>query len=704
MSNFKLEIGKDNIANLIFDLKNEKVNILRSDILLELEKELDLLKNNKKIKLLIFKSAKEGNFIAGADINEIKDLTDEKEAINKVKKGQDILNKIANLPFTTLCYINGSAMGGGTELALACDFRVAAESEKSLIALPEVKLGIFPGFGGTQRLPRLIGIIAALPLILTGKAIVAKKAYKIGLIDGYFPIKYEKTHLDKFIKKILDEKQKLKILKRRKPKFLFLQKKILRDFIFNKAKKNILKQTSGHYPAPLAAIDVMRRTIDLPIEKGLEIEHKEFAKLVIGDVCKNLIDIYFTTEEIKRNTGSKANFKLKIFKNTAVLGAGVMGGGIAWLYSKLDMSVRIKDINNNSLALAYSHINKIYNELLKIRKYSRNQVINKLSLISLTTVNEGFKNCDLMSEAVTEDIKLKKKLLADFEPYLNKKTIIASNTSSLSITEMAKSLKNPERFIGMHYFNPVNRMPLIEVIPGKETSEETLVNIVSLCKKLGKTPVIVADVPGFLVNRILLTYINEAFHILSETAMVRDIDEIACEFGMPMGPLHLADVVGLDVGYKVAKILEKSYGSRMQVSKLIETIYNDLNLVGKKNNEGIYLYKNEHKFTNDKVISLCKKQKISDADILDRLLLIMVNEAARSIDEKVVSAPNMLDIAMIMGTGFPPFRGGILKYADSVGLEKILERLKYLARKYGKRFEPAPYIVKLVKNKQNFYN
>ncbi|MBT4878359.1 MAG: fatty-acid oxidation protein subunit alpha, partial [Alphaproteobacteria bacterium] len=471
---FKLAIKQDGIATLTFSLPESKVNILRSDILLELNQLIDEIAKNKDIKLLIFRSAKEDNFIAGADINEIKSINSEEDALKIVKQGQDILTNLANLKCITLAYINGSSLGGGTELALACDFRIAAASAKVQIGLPEVNLGIIPGFGGTQRLPRLIGIIKSLPMILTGKAVNYKKAYKIGLIDDYFPEEFAESNINSFVKNILSSNYRDKLIKRRATRPFIEKVNLFDDIIFEKAKKNIIKKTKGHYPAPLAALKLVANSYNESLTKGLDMELESFAKLVTGDICKNLISLYYTNEKIKKDNGVKQKIAEIEIKRAAVVGAGVMGGGIAWLYSNIDIPVRMRDITTNALALGFKQVNKIYQQLLKIRKYNKNQITNKLALISATTEMVGFKSCDIVSEAVIENLDIKKMVALEIEKNVDKKCIIASNTSSISITEMAKDLKYPERFIGLHFFNPVNKMPLVEIIAGKKTNKETI--------------------------------------------------------------------------------------------------------------------------------------------------------------------------------------------------------------------------------------
>lgn len=726
---FKLKIEKSGIAVLEFNLIDEKVNILRSDVLIELEKQIDKISKDKKIKILIIKSAKKDNFIAGADINEIKSLNSKKDVISEVSKGQNILTKIEKLPCITLAYIHGTCLGGGTELALCCDYRVSSDDAKTLIGLPEVNLGIIPGFGGTQRLPKLVGLMNSLPMILTGKPINYKKAYRIGLVDGYFPKEYEKVRLYEFTNKLLNSATRKQIIKRRKKLFSIEKIGYFREIIFRKAKKNIIKKTQGKYPAPLNALKVVKYTYNTNITRGLKLELEYFSKLVVGDICKNLINLYFINEKVKKESWVAGKIKIKNINNAGVIGSGIMGGGIAWFYTKLNVPVRMKDINWHSIAIGYQQIYKIYKTLLKIKKLTKSQMDSKISLVTATTDMRGFENCDIVSEAVVEDILLKKKVFTELENHLSQKCIIASNTSSLSINNMSEKLKYPDRFIGMHFFNPVNRMPLVEVIPGENTAKETIATTVSLIKKSGKTPIVVKDGAGFLVNRILLTYINEAFYILDEIGDIKRVDKLIENFGMPMGPFTLSDTVGLDVGYKVAATLESGFGARMKVSSLITKIYKEHNLLGKKGGVGFYVYHKKKSYgkvgniiqsvisavngrlksdkveINDDIRNYCslKTKHMSDNIIIDRLILIMINEAARCLAEKVVKSAEYLDLAMIMGTGFPPYRGGLLKYADDRGIGNIVKDLKSLAKDYGDKFTPCDYLLDLHKKKKGFY-
>jgi 3-hydroxyacyl-CoA dehydrogenase/enoyl-CoA hydratase/3-hydroxybutyryl-CoA epimerase len=390
-------------------------------------------------------------------------------------------------------------------------------------------------------------------------------------------------------------------------------------------------------------------------------------------------------------------------KHAALLGAGVMGGGIAWAFTKIDVPVRMKDINWQGIALGYKQVAKIYASLKKIRKAKPEEIDVKMNLVSGTLDFSGFKEADVIVEAIVEDINVKKKVLAETEKHLSKNAIIASNTSSLSINEMAVALKRPENFVGMHFFNPVNRMPLVEVIAGKKTSPEAIATIFALSKRMGKTPILVGDCAGFIVNRILLPYMNEAVLMLEEGVDLERIDKLIYKFGMPMGPFTLADEVGIDVCYKVAKILHNAYGDRVVVSDLLRVIYEDKKLLGKKAGKGFFVHGKKDKTVNTELPLPAANSKISDADIINRCILLMVNEAAMALEEGMIERAEYLDMAMIMGTGFPPFRGGLLRYADSIGAAEVVTRLKALEKLHGKRFKPAKLLVSMAGKGTSFY-
>jgi len=473
------------------------------------------------------------------------------------------------------------------------------------------------------------------------------------------------------------------------------------------AEKSVLAKTQGHYPAPLTAIQSVLWGLKRPLSVGLENEAQLFSKLVPTDISKNLTTLFFIQEDLKKYTGVSSDIRPKSITNAGVVGAGLMGGGIARLLSSKSIPVRIKDINWDAIKLAYQAASKVFQKLVQVRKLKKNEADLGMQAISATTDYRGFMSTDIVVEAIVENMELKKKVFAELESAVRSDTIIVSNTSALSITEMATALQYPDRFAGMHFFSPVNRMPLVEVIPGEHTSPETIASVVQLAKTLKKTPIVVKNCPGFLINRILIPYVNEAVFLLQDGASILEIDRVMESFGMPMGPLALADEVGLDVGYKVAKILEQGYGERMTVASIFDQLHRNDALKGKKTGKGFYLHSGNGKQPNPEVMALLKTpsgKTISGADILDRLILIMVNEAARCIDESVIEKPDYLDMGMVMGTGFPPFRLGLCRYADQRGISEIVARLDELAKSVSSRFVPADKLVQMAQTGERFYS
>lgn len=692
MSNMTLEI-KQNIATLTFDLENEKINKLSFEILKEFKETLDLIENDSSIKALVIDSAKKNIFIAGADIKEIEKLKDEKEVYEALMEVHEIFNKLENLTIPTIAYVNGACMGGGLELALACKYRVLSTNEKTKIAFPEIKLGIFPGFAGTIRAPKLIGLVNALDLILTGKTIDAKKAYKIGLADAIFDDAQKEFMLENFIKKAIYGTVKKRV------GFNLLNYAPFNEIVFNKALKGLEAKVNKDYKAPYKALEVIKSTINKELEDAIKIEAKEFSKLAVSKESKNMIKLFFLFEKLNKNYEKTTN----PISNAIVLGNGVMGKGIIWLFSKYlkDVRIKIRDISQANGII--KDVSKIYDSLIKSRRMTKNQVDFKLNKISYTDKFNGFKNFDFIVEAIVEDEKVKKDTYKELEKVVGKNAIIATNTSSISIEKLGSDLENKENFLGVHFFNPVNLMPLVEVIPTKYTSQETINKVFELLISCGKTPVLVGDCAGFIVNRILLPYMNEAGFILEQGSKIEKIDSIIKEFGMPMGPFTLADTVGVDIGYKVATILNESYGSRMPIASIIEKMYN-AKLLGAKTKAGFYEYAGKDKYPNTHVTSMLENNTkiIEDEEIVQRCIYIMINEASRCLEENIVTEASVIDFAMITGTGFPPHKGGLLSYANEIGLRNILESLREFEKKYGTRFTPSNLLVKLVEECEDF--
>jgi len=717
---FHLKLDDQGVGWLSFDYPGERVNKFSTAVMRELDEVLDEVNADSRVRLLVIQSKKPGIFVAGADVKEIMDIIESGSDVatqvkNMVTSGVQTFNKLDALRCPSVAVIDGACMGGGLEMALACTYRVVTDHEKTSLALPEVNLGIIPGWGGTQRLPRLVGLAQALPMILAGKKVDGRKAHKLKIADTLIPKEFLEERLGGFINECLDASASRKILAKRQPRgsaqklqrFLLEGNPLGRSLVFSQAKKGVVKKTQGHYPAPLAALEVLESTFGWDMKAGLQKETETFVDLTTKhtEVCKSLVHLFFTSEELKKDPQVFVDTKPKSVEVAGVLGAGIMGGGIAWLFSYRDMAVRLKDIAWDAVSKGFESANDIYGQLIKIRKLKKDQVNLKMHKISGTTDYTGFQNSDIVVEAVVENMDIKKKVFQELEGQVRDDTIICSNTSALSITEMQGVMKHPERFIGMHFFNPVNRMPLVEIIPGKKTNKETIAALVALVKKLGKTPVVVGDCPGFLVNRILIPAMNEGIHMLAEGGEIEKIDAAITDFGMPMGPFTLADEVGNDVAYKVAKILEEGYGDRMAIPGCFRTIV-DNGLLGRKSGRGFYVHEGKKRTLNEEIQSLIPstgKSCLAKRDVVDRFVLIMLNEAARCLEEKIIENPSYLDMALITGTGFPPFRGGLLRYADSRGIPEIVERMKELKEKYGERFSPCSLLVEMAEAKKGFY-
>ncbi len=706
---FKLEIVDEKIGVLTFDLPGEKVNKFSTPVMQEFDEMLDSLSTRKDLDCLLIQSGKKSIFIAGADINEIENIYDPEDGYNVSRLGQDIFNKVANLPFPTISVINGACMGGGTEMALACTYRLASDHPKTKIALPEVNIGVFPGWGGTQRLPALIGLQRSLDIILTGRNLDAGRALRSGLIDKIIPKELVLETGLQFAHDVIDGKNVLARSKR-KQKGLFpvlLEKNPLgRALVFRMAGKAVLKTTKGHYPAPLEALKVIKKSWGKSLQKGLEIEARSFGKIIGSAISKNLIKIFFWTEAVKKQTGvAKADVQTLPVNKAAALGAGVMGGGIAQLFAGRNMPIRVKDLNNEAVAKAYEQAAGVLKGKLKRRRITKLEFGQILSRITSTIDYSGFRKTDFIVEAIVEDLNIKKKVFAELENHIREDTIVVSNTSSLLINDMAVAFQRPERFAGMHFFNPVHMMPLVEVIRGNKTSDETIATTFKLAKSLGKTPVLVNDGPGFLVNRLLVPYMVEAVSLLEEGISIKHIDRIIESFGMPMGPIELFDEVGIDVAFKVAKILSQSMGDRMADSPVLEKMIADGRL-GKKSKKGFYIYQGKKKNPApdmSKFITATKKVDISDEELVQRMIYPMINEAARCLEDKIVTRPQDVDLAMIFGTGFAPFRGGLLSYADSESVTKVHDTLDKFSTTYGPRFKPSDMLDKISGSGKSFF-
>ncbi len=706
-------LPKGDVALVELDLVGEKVNKLSSPVMTRLSEVVRELEASA-FKAVVIISRKSNIFVAGADIEEIKSIKTKEQFVPVLEEANRIFNAIEDLKIPVIAAIHGACLGGGCELSLACDYRIATDDPSTKIGLPETKLGIIPGFGGCIRLPRVVGLQAALDIILNGKSVVAPKALKMGLVDQVVHPSILEAQALKFAETLIASGKPAKRRKHFKPQGLMgklMESALLKGKVLSEARKMVLKFTAGHYPAPLKAIEVIGKTYGMSDRaKALRIEMEGFCQVAVTDVSKHLINVFFLMESVKKKTGVTGNAKAHAVKRVGVLGAGTMGGGIAYVAADRGIEVRMKDLNNGALALGFSHARDLWAKQLKKRRINQFDFGRKMNLVTGGLDYAGFKQLDVVIEAVVEDMKIKQKVIGETAANCRPDCIIATNTSSLSVTEMAKGHPHPENFIGMHFFNPVDKMPLVEIIRGEKTSDEAVATIFELTKKMGKLPVVVRDGPGFIVNRLLVPYMIEAMWLLHDGMSIEKVDSLyKKQFGMPMGPFALLDEVGLDVGIKVSKIFHETLGERImlptEMMKLKES-----GRLGKKGKKGFYLYDERGKATGvDQSIYAelglpAPTNKLSDKEVVQRGIFPMINEAALAlIEEHIVDTPDEVDLAMITGTGFPPFRGGLLRYADSVGTQTIADELEVYATRYGARFKPSTPLRNMAKTNRTFY-
>jgi 3-hydroxyacyl-CoA dehydrogenase / enoyl-CoA hydratase / 3-hydroxybutyryl-CoA epimerase len=703
-----LDVDTDGIARLTFDRPDSKANILTTGVMARLDALLTEVEEGARaarIRALVIQSSKSGMFIAGANVDEIAGITDPAEGEAKSREGQRIFTRIEKLQVPTIAAINGVCLGGGTEMALACTYRIAADAPEMKIGLPEVQLGIIPGFGGTVRLPRLIGLTAALPMILTGKTLDAKRAQRAGLID-------ERVHPAILAERVTQvARERAAGAKAPEHKLSRLARVTdtapVKSVVLWQARKQVMKQTRGKYPAPLTALDTIDKTLGAQLDAALAIEARALGRLVVTDVSKNLIHVFKLMEGAKKASPAAAPNKVK---SVGVLGAGVMGGGIAQLLAYRDLAVRMKDIRTDALAHGLRTARDLFDGLIKRRSLDKRTAGQKMDHIAPTLDYSGFGAVDLVIEAVVERIDVKQAVLHETEGHVRAECVLTSNTSTISITEMQKALTHPAQFCGMHFFNPVHRMPLVEIIRGAQTSDQTLSTVFALARRLDKTPLIVNDGPGFLVNRVLSPYLNEAGWLLTEGASVEAVDRALVSFGMPMGPFRLLDEVGLDVARHASGVLYDAFGERMKPSPPLVALQQTKRL-GKKGNLGFYTYEDgRDKAVDPKIYAELGatvpdvRKELSSDTIRDRLLLVMINEAALALQDGIVSKAGDVDLGMITGTGFPPFRGGLLRYADTVGLPVILHKLQQYETEKGLRYKPAQMIRDRAATGRGFYD
>lgn len=662
--NWKVENDDDGIAWLHLDVPKSSANILNEQVIVELNSIVNELTDKTPTGVVIL-SDKESGFIAGADINEFTTFESEGAALENIQRAHAIFNNIENLKCPTVALIHGFCLGGGMELSLACRYRIA-EEDSSRLGLPEVKLGIHPGFGGSVRSIERMGSFAALDLMLTGRTLKAHQAKKSGLINYAVP----KRHL------ITAARQT--ILKPPKIRSLGWKEKIIRlGFMRRLIEKALVKKVSArasraHYPAPYAIIDLWVKHLGNR-KKMLEEEAKSIAHLLVGKTAQNLIRIFKLTDKLK----GLATDKSISINHIHVIGGGVMGGDIAIWCALQGFNVTLQDQRHETLASVIKRAAKLYKRLLRQQRL----VNSALDRLTADIKGNGLVNADVVIEAIFEDAEVKCNLYKEIEPKLKRTAIIATNTSSIPLEQLTGALKKPERLVGLHFFNPVAKMPLVEIVIGEKTSKKAQQIATTLTKKIRKLPLPVTSTPGFLVNRILMPYLIEAVTISEEGVPISVIDKIALDFGMPMGPIELADTVGLDICLHVADNLVESMPA-MTVPERLRDLVNKKTL-GKKTGRGFYNFK-KGKLVRPKI----KKSYVAPSDIKERLILIMINETMACLREQVADSKDLIDAGIIFGTGFAPFHGGPLQYVKDRGQEQVLMALENLETIHGSRFKP----------------
>lgn len=701
---------EDGIAELNFDLENESVNKFNKLTVTELDQAIEALEKTQGLNGVLVTSGKPV-FIVGADITEFGEMFkhEEDDIAKAIYASTEIFNRFEDLPVPTAVAINGIALGGGFEMCLACDLRVMAQSAK--VGLPEVKLGLMPGFGGTVRLPRVIGADNAIEWIAQGSEQKAEKALKVHAVDAVVADELLKEQAVSMLKSAIAGELDWQARRERKKSKLKLNS-MEQMMVFETAKGFVAGQTKGHYPAPIVAIKGMQKAAGMERDKALQVEAAGFAKLAKTSESQSLIGLFLNDQALKKKA-KQYDKQAKDVKKSAVLGAGIMGGGIAYQSAYKGVPIMMKDINEAGIALGLSEANKLLSKRVERKRMTPAKMGDALNAIRPTLSYGDFGDVDVVVEAVVENPKVKKAVLAELEDNVREDCIIASNTSTISIDSLASDLKRPENFLGMHFFNPVHMMPLVEVIRGAKTSPEAVATVVSYAKKIGKTPVVVNDCPGFLVNRVLFPYFAGFAGLVRHGVDFKRIDKVMEKFGFPMGPAYLLDVVGMDTGHHANAVMAEGFPDRMKADfKSAMDVMFENDRLGQKNGKGFYAYEMDKKGKPKKVMDettyellkpvVEEQREVSDEDIILRMMIPMCTEVVRCLDENIVESPADADMGLIYGIGFPPFRGGACRYMDSIGLQTFVDHCDRFAE-LGNLYKPTDSMREMAKNNESYF-
>jgi 3-hydroxyacyl-CoA dehydrogenase/enoyl-CoA hydratase/3-hydroxybutyryl-CoA epimerase len=696
------------IALLVLDVPGAPVNTINRDARTEVEALLPQLAGDDSVKGVVLISGKPDNFLAGADIEEFTKVTTAAEAEHLSRTGQELIQRFADFPKPVVAAIHGACLGGGCEIALACTWRVATDHPKTVIGLPETMLGIIPAAGGSVRLPQLIGMRAALDIILAGKSERAAKAFKLGLVDELVhPAILRETAVA--AARRFAEGGAPTPRRPNPPGFvawLLDRTKPGRALVARMARKAVLKKTLGNYPAQPRAIEVVKLALDEGPAAGYRAEHQAFGELAVTDVSRKLVGLFFADTALKKEDPAPG-VAPRTVRRLGVLGAGFMGAGIAGTaVTQAEVEARMKDADLKGVGRGIKAATGIVEGRLAKRRISKHEAERLRGLISGSDRYEGMRHCDLVIEAVFEDLEVKRNVLREVEQATDATTIFATNTSTIPISLIGAQASRPDKVVGMHFFSPVEKMPLLEVIPTDRTSPETLATAVAFGRRMGKKVVVCKDSPGFWVNRILMPYLSEAGRLLSEGTPIDQLDKVILKVGFPVGPAALLDEVGLVVAQKAGKVMHEAMGARLEPSPLLATMLADQRQ-GRKNGRGFYTYHAGHKTgVDDSVYDLLGVRPTArdPKEIEERCLFAMLNEAAMAYAEGVVRSPRDGDMASIFGIGFPPFRGGPLRLIDDLGQAKVVETLERLAAKHGARFAPAEALVRMAREGKKYYS
>lgn len=688
----------EGVATVTIDQPGRPVNVLTDQVVDELAAVIRRFEEGEPgVRAVVIASGKPGVWIAGADVEQLMGIRTAADGEALSRAGHALLQRLERLKIPVVAAIEGVALGGGLEIALACAYRLASDSPKTKLGLPEVQLGLLPGAGGTQRLPRLVGLANALDLMLTGKQLDSRRARKIGLVDEVVPAPILLDRSRRAALELAEGRIAARAGRRRGSPLWMENLPGARAVIFRKARKDVLERTQGLYPAPLTILEVVEDGIESPLEVGLELEAAAFGELAVTPEAASLIHVFFASTAAKNEPGLTAPAEPRNVNRVAIAGAGFMGAGIATVTAESGMRARLKDVAPDAVARGMATASRSIRKRAERRRRPEHAIIAILDRLEGTHEYTGFGTTDLVIEAVFEDIEVKRQVLREIEAAVPPDTVIASNTSTIPIAELAAATAHPERVVGLHFFSPVEKMPLVEIIMTPTTDPGVVATCHAFAKRIGKTPIIVNDAPGFYVNRILGPYMNEAAILLEEGVPMEDIDDAMTAWGFPVGPITLYDEVGLDVAAKSGAILAEASGGRVAPSQVLEKMLGD-DRKGRKNGRGFYRYKNGERSDPDddvyELLGVRDQKTIPETEIQERLALGMINEAVRALEEGVVRSAADGDVGAVFGIGFPPFRGGPFWYLEANGTGPVLERLRRLEEVYGPRFAPAPLLVR----------